>query len=58
MCKVSIIIPVYMVEEYIDTCLKSVVSQSLKDIEVIVVNDGTKDNSMAVVEKYIKLINV
>lgn len=54
MCKVSIIIPVYMVEEYIDTCLKSVVSQSLKDIEVIVVNDGTKDNSMAVVEKYIK----
>ena len=43
--KVSIIVPVYGVEKYIDKCLDSLVKQSLKEIEIIVVNDGTKDNS-------------
>lgn len=63
MYKISVIIPVYMVEEYIDMCLRSVVNQSLKDIEIIVVNDGTKDGSMAIVENYaqsdsrIKIVN-
>ena len=37
---VSVIVPVYGVEKYIDKCLKSLVSQTLKDIEIIVVNDG------------------
>ena len=52
MPKFSIIIPVYNVEKYIDGCLKSVMNQTFKDYEVIVVNDGTKDNSMNIVKKY------
>ena len=52
MPKFSIIIPVYNVEKYIKKCLDSVFEQSFKDYEVIVVNDGTKDNSMDIVKKY------
>lgn len=52
--KISIIIPVYGVEKYIGECLESVVNQTLKDIEIIIVNDGTRDNSMKIVEKYLK----
>ena len=60
--KVSLIIPVYNVEKYIRQCLESAINQTLKDIEIIVVNDGTKDNSMKIVEEYIsdkriKIIN-
>lgn len=51
MPKFSIIIPVYNVEKYIKKCLDSVFEQSFKDYEVIVVNDGTKDNSMDIVKK-------
>ena len=58
MPKFSIIIPVYNVEKYIKKCLDSVFNQSFKDYEVIVVNDGTKDNSMDIVKKYdVKTIN-
>lgn len=52
MPKYSIIIPVYNVEKYIKKCLDSVFKQTEKDFEVIVVNDGTKDNSMDIVKKY------
>lgn len=51
--KVSIIIPVYGVEKYISQCLESVINQSYENIEIIVVNDGTKDNSMKIVEEYL-----
>lgn len=51
--KVSIIIPIYNVEKYIEQCIESVVNQTLKDIEIIIVNDGTKDNSMKKIEKYL-----
>ena len=58
MPKFSIIIPVYNVEKYIKKCLDSVFSQTYKDYEVIVVNDGTKDNSMNIVKEYdVKTIN-
>lgn len=58
MPKYSIIIPVYNVEKYIKKCLDSVFNQSFKDYEVIVVNDGTKDNSMEIVNDYdVKIIN-
>ncbi len=58
MPKFSIIIPVYNVEEYIKDCLESVARQTFKDYEVIVVNDGTKDNSMEIVKNYkVKIIN-
>ena len=53
-CKLSIIVPVYGVEKYIDKCLDSLVKQSLKEIEIIVVNDGTKDNSQKIIDKYVK----
>lgn len=53
MIKVSIIVPVYNVEKYLDKCLKSLVNQTLKDIEIIVVNDGTKDNSQKIIDKYV-----
>ena len=52
--KVSIVVPVYNVEKYIDRCLESLVNQTLKDIEIIVVNDGSTDNSKEVIEKYQK----
>lgn len=58
MPKFSIIIPVYNVEEYIKECLDSVMEQTYKDFEVIVVNDGTKDKSMDIVKKYkVKALN-
>lgn len=50
--KVSIIIPVYNVEKYIARCLDSVINQTYQDLEIIVVNDGTLDNSMLIVEEY------
>lgn len=52
MPKVSIIVPVYNVEKYIEKCLTSLVNQTLEDIEIIVVNDGTKDNSMKIVKRF------
>lgn len=58
MSKFSIIIPVYNVENYIKKCLDSVFAQTEKDYEVIVVNDGTKDNSMDIVKNYdVKIVN-
>ncbi len=52
--KLSIIIPVYKVEEYLPRCLDSLVSQSLKDIELICVNDGSPDNCLAILKQYRK----
>ena len=54
MPKLSIIVPVYNVEKYIDTCLRSLTQQTLQDIEIIIVNDGTKDKSENIIEKYVK----
>ncbi len=54
MPKVSIIIPVYGVEKYIDHCARSLFEQTLEDIEYIFVDDCTKDNSIAVLEHVIE----
>lgn len=54
MAKVSIIIPTYNVEPYLRECLNSVVGQTLKDIEIICVNDGSTDNSLEIIEEYAK----
>lgn len=43
--KISIVIPVYNVEKYLQECVDSVVKQSYKNIEIILVDDGSKDNS-------------
>ena len=50
--KISVIIPVYNVEKYLSECLDSIVNQTLKDIEVICVNDGSTDNSLAILKEY------
>lgn len=52
MPKVSIIIPVFNVEPYLDQTLQSLIDQSLKDIEIIAVNDGSTDGSEAILKKY------
>ena len=54
MIKVSIIVPVYNVEDYVEKCLQSLVNQTLEGIEIIVVNDGSTDNSKEVIQKFIK----
>ena len=52
--KVSVIVPVYNVEKYIEKCLDSLGNQTLKDIEIIVVNDGSPDNSQEIINRYVK----
>lgn len=50
--KVSVIVPVYNVEKYLENCIDSLVNQSLKEIEIICVNDGSTDNSLDIIRKY------
>lgn len=52
MAKLSVIIPIYNAEEYLRECLDSVVSQSMKDIEIILVDDGATDTSPAICDEY------
>ena len=52
MAKVSIILPIYNVQEYLRQCLDSVVSQTLEDIEILCVNDGSTDNSLEIIQEY------
>ncbi len=52
MSKVSIIVPVYNVEKYLKRCIDSLINQTLKDIEIIVVDDGSTDNSGQIIKKY------
>ena len=51
---VSVIIPVYNVERYLDECLNSACNQTLKNIEIICVNDGSTDSSLRILQKYAK----
>ena len=61
--KVSIIVPVYNTEKYIGKCLESLIAQTLKEIEIICVNDGSTDNSLKILNYYqnkdlrIKIVN-
>lgn len=52
MTKLSIIVPVYNVEKYLPKCLESLTNQTLKDIEIICVNDGSMDNSLAILKEF------
>ena len=50
--KLSIIVPVYNAEKYIKKCLDSILSSSLENIELIVIDDGSEDNSFSVCQSY------
>ena len=52
MPKISVVIPVYNAEMYLKKCLDSVVNQTLQDIEIICVNDGSTDNSLSILEEF------
>ena len=52
---ISIIVPVYNVEEYLEECLESIRKQTYQDIEVILVNDGSTDGSHAICERYCQM---
>jgi len=52
MPKISIVIPVYNVEPYLRQCLDSVVNQTMQDIQIICVNDGSPDNSRSILQEY------
>lgn len=53
-CKISVIVPCYNQEKYIKECLDSLISQTFNDFEVIVVDDGSTDHSIEVVDEYVK----
>ncbi|MFR2839549.1 MAG: glycosyltransferase family 2 protein [Zhenhengia sp.] len=63
MSKISIIVPIYNAQEYLDKCIDSLISQTMKNIEIILINDGSKDNSLEICKRYektdqrIKVIN-
>lgn len=52
--KVTIVIPVYNAEKYIEKCINSILNQSLKEIEIIVINDGSRDNSLCILQEIAK----
>ena len=49
---ISVIVPIYNVERYLEKCLNSLMNQSFDDYEVIIVNDGSIDRSKEIAEKY------
>lgn len=55
MAKVSVVVPVYNVEKYLEQCLDSIVNQTLEDIEIICVNDGSTDSSYGILKRYEKM---
>lgn len=50
--KVSVVVPIYNVEKYLEEALDSIINQTLQEIEIILVNDGSTDNSFKIIEKY------
>ncbi len=56
MPKISVIVPVYNIENYIEECIKSILNQTLRDFELLLVDDGSTDNSLNICREYEKKI--
>lgn len=54
---VSIIVPIYNVEKYLNKCLESIISQKYKNLEILLINDGSTDNSEKIIKKFLKKDN-
>ena len=54
MVKVSVIVPIYNAEKYLSQCLDSIINQTLKEIEIILINDGSTDSSAEICNKYLQ----
>ncbi|PKM96276.1 MAG: hypothetical protein CVU84_00750 [Firmicutes bacterium HGW-Firmicutes-1] len=54
MAKVSIVVPVYNTSKYLEKCINSIINQTLQEIQIILVNDGSTDHSLSVCRKYAK----
>ena len=52
MAKISIIIPVYNAEKYLNQCIQSILKQSFTDFELLLINDGSKDKSGEICDRY------
>lgn len=52
MTKVSLIVPIYNSQNYLEKCIKSLISQTLKDIQIILINDGSTDNSEKIIKSF------
>ncbi|MEC2056050.1 glycosyltransferase family 2 protein [Peribacillus psychrosaccharolyticus] len=52
MSRVSIVVPIYNAEKYLDNCIKSILKQTFEDLELILVNDGSSDDRLSICEKY------
>lgn len=52
LAKISVIVPVYNVEDYLEECLDSILNQTFEDIEILCINDGSTDSSLDILEKY------
>jgi len=55
--KISVIVPVYNVEKYLEECIESIINQTYKNLEIILVDDGSTDISVSICKKYEKLDN-
>lgn len=55
--KVSVLVPIFNVEKYLEQCLESIIKQTLKDIEIICINDGSTDGSLRIIKRYAKRDN-
>ena len=53
--KISVIVPVYQVEKYLERCIESIIHQTYENLEIILIDDGSKDNCPAICDKYQKM---
>ena len=51
--KISVIVPIYNAELYLEQCIESVLNQTLRDIELLLIDDGSTDNTREILKKYI-----